>query len=362
MKIIQLIYSLASGGAERFVVSLSNQLVEMGHDIQICILLSGHEKKNVFNTQYLRSDIKLHSFGFERGFSIAKLKIVEKYILEFKPDVVHCHLNVIPYIYRLSLVCHDIKFIHTIHNTAENAVGKTWQRKINRFFYGKSYVLPVTISDKCRLSYMQYYNLDSTYSIDNGCDQPQKSKFFQDVVNEVNSYKMSHNTTVLIHVARFHVQKNQAMLIDVFNKLEKYGVDFTLLILGEGFDCGEGIKLKERACDRIHFLGVKSNVADYLMCSDGFCLTSIYEGLPISLLEALACSVIPICTNVGGIPDVIQDGKNGYLSECTPESYISAVNRFLAGNIQRETLQSYFAENYSMALCAEKYVNLYKKS
>jgi glycosyltransferase involved in cell wall biosynthesis len=361
MKIIQLIYSLASGGAERFVVSLSNQLAEMGHDVQICIMLSSNDNKNVFNSQYLTSGIKLHSFGFDRGFSIAKLRTVEKFILEYKPDVVHCHLNVIPYIYRLSLIRKDIRFIHTIHNMAENAVGKSWQKVVNRFFYGKSLILPVTISDKCRLSYMQYYRLGAPDSIDNGCVLPQKSPSFQDVANEVSSYKRTHNTRVMIHVARFHAQKNQSMLIDIYNKLEKSGLDFLLLILGEGFDSGDGLQLKKKAGERIYFLGVKSNVADYLMCSDAFCLTSIYEGLPISLLEALACGVTPICTNVGGIPDVIKDGINGYLSECTPESYISAIQRYINGNIQKETLKAYFAKHYSIALCAERYVNVYSK-
>ena len=110
---------------------------------------------------------------------------------------------------------------------------------------------------------------------------------------------------------------------DAFNELDRRGSDFVLLVLGDGFDQGAGAGLKTRACEKIHFLGLKNNVADYLYCSNAFCLTSIFEGLPISLLEAMACGVIPICTNIGGVPDVVQDGRNGYLSDVTDKDYIN---------------------------------------
>ena len=64
----------------------------------------------------------------------------------------------------------------------------------------------------------------------------------------------------------------------------------------------------------VYFLGKVTNVSDYLLCADAFVLTSIFEGLPISLLEALSAGVIPVCTPVGGIINIVT--KNiGFLSE-----------------------------------------------
>ena len=133
-----------------------------------------------------------------------------------------------------------------------------------------------------------------------------------------------------------------------------------LLVIGDGFDQGPGAELKRRACAKIHFLGLKNNVADYLCCSDAFCLTSIYEGLPISLLEAMACGVVPICTRIGGIPDVVADGKNGYLSEVSLNAYMSALERYLneAGGL--EDLVKYFESRFSMSSCAAKYMDIYE--
>lgn len=359
MKIFHLVYSLCSGGAERFVVSLSNQLTEMGHNVTVCMLLSDKNDSYVFNRQFLDSRVKFHSMGYSQGFSFKKVAEVEKYIVSQQPDIVHCHLNVVPYIFRLAITLRNIRFIHTLHSVAENASGKKWQKSINRFFYKHGYITPVTISEKCRQSYINYYGLPSPASIDNGCEVPRKSIRFDEVVFEVESYKNNQNTPVFIHVARFHELKNQKLLIDAFNELHRKGVDFVLLVIGDGFEYGPGAELKGRACEKIHFLGLKNNVADYLYCSDAFCLTSIYEGLPISLLEAMACGVVPVCTRVGGVPDVITDGKTGYLCDTLDtDAYARTLRRSLSDDISKERLIDLFMESYSMRQCADNYIRL----
>lgn len=362
MKIIQLIYSLCSGGAERFVVSLSNQLAAMGHDVTVCMLLSSSEGRYIFNKQYLNHKVKFHSMDFEQGFSLKKVKALENYIISEKPAVVHCHLNVIPYVFRLSFKHRDIRFIHTLHSVAENASGKKYQRFINRWFYSQGIIIPVTISEQCRLSYVRFYGLPSPVRIDNGCETPHKTSLFDSVKTEVDSYKSDENTPVFIHVARYHEQKNQGLLIDAFNELDREETDFVLLILGDGFEQGRGAELKDKACRNIHFLGLKNNVADYLYCSDAFCLTSMYEGLPISLLEAMACGVVPICTKAGGIPDVIEDGVTGLLSPVSPDAFSGNLKKFINGGLCYTDLRFYFERNFSISSCAMKYLEVYEVS
>ena len=188
------------------------------------------------------------------------------------------------------------------------------------------------------------------------------SSSYQQVKQEVESYKKTSDTVVFIHIARYNVQKNQLLLIESFNHLVGEGFDFTLLVIGNGYDCLEGRRLQLLADDRVFFLGEKNNVNDYLLCSDAFCLTSKYEGLPISLLEALSCGVTPVCTSVGGIPDVITEGVTGYLSEGESiESYCNAIKRFFLKPISRDRLIAYYKANYSMEICAQKYEELYEQ-
>jgi glycosyltransferase involved in cell wall biosynthesis len=235
---------------------------------------------------------------------------------------------------------------------------------INKWFYRHEKVLPVTISQKCYESYESYYGLNNAHCVLNGCPTPIKTDLFQEVTREVDSFKKDTNTPVFIHVARFHPYKNQKLLIESFNRLDSLGVDFVLLIVGDGYD-EEGRFLVDSSCDRIHFLGLKRNVTDYLLCSDAFCLTSLNEGLPISLLEALSCGVVPICTKAGGIPDVIEDGVTGMLvKDFDVESYTGCLQKFIGelGLIDRNALKQLFDNQYSMRVCAEKYIAIYEGS
>ena len=360
MKIIQLIYSLSSGGAERFVVNLSNELSRQGHDVTICMLLNTENPAWCFNKKFIHPSVKFHSLGFSQGFSLKKVKTVHKYILKEQPDVVHCHLNVIPYIYLTACRNHNIKFFHTIHNIAQKASGLKIQYLLNRFFYKRN-ITPIAISKICLESFEKYYHLKNITRIDNGCPTVMPSQEFGKTKTEVDNYKTSINTPVFIHVARCHPSKNQDLLIDSFNKLNDNSIDYTLLILGSGFDSPEGIRLKQKACSKIHFLGEKSNVGDYWLCSDAFCLTSLYEGLPISLIEALSCGITPICTPVGGIPDVITDSETGYLSEnLSIESYYHTLKRFMTSKLDKKHLTQYYMKYYSISSCANKYINIYK--
>ena len=362
MKIIQLIYSLASGGAERFVVSLSNELAAMGHDVTLCMLLTAEEPKNVFNRQFLSEDVKFVSLGFEQGFSWSKVRRVENFIKNLSPDMVHCHLNVIPYIFRLSLTNPDIRFVHTLHNVAECASGYRIQKAINRWFYRHEKVVPVTISQKCNESYVDYYGLNNAKCVINGCTAPVRTEMYEDVVKEVEALKTDIKTPVFIHVARFHPYKNQQLLIESFNRLDSMGVDFVLLVVGDGYE-SEGRFLIDMACEKIHFLGLKGNVTDYLLCSDAFCLTSLNEGMPISLLESLSCGLVPICTNAGGIPDVIEDGKTGMLAkDFEVDSYVGRLQEFVTNPdiIDRKALKELFEKQYSMRVCMEKYIYIYE--
>lgn len=362
MKIIQLTYNIGAGGAEKFVVNLSNELAELGHDVEVCMMRPAYTEDSVFNKQFLSDKVKFTSFGIECGFSLAKVYKVSKYIKAQKPDVVHCHLNVIPYIFPLALMCRGIRFVHTLHSIASKACGGKRQVGINKFFYKNNLIQPVTISKLCQDSYVDLYHLNNAPYIDNGTVPTSRTVQFESVKSEVEAMKQASNTRVFIHVARFNEAKNQHLLIDAFNEMNRRGLDFILLVLGELFDTPTAQPLVAKACDRIKFLGVKHNVADYLYCAEAFCLSSNFEGLPISLLEALSAGLIPICTPVGGILDVIEDGVIGYLSkDVSVESYVEAIERYLQDGLSLQRNIDYFNANFTILECVKKYLDVYVK-
>ncbi|RGJ63668.1 glycosyltransferase [Bacteroides stercoris] len=115
--------------------------------------------------------------------------------------------------------------------------------------------------------------------------------------------------------------------------------------------------LQEQACDKIYFLGLKKNVGDYLKNSDAFALSSLNEAMPITLIEALACGCIPLSTPVSGSVDIIQNGKNGFLSkDFSVDSYITMLKDFFKNheNIDKKELEVYFENNLSMKKMCRK--------
>lgn len=353
-----MIYALRQGGAERFVVNLANELAENGHDVTILTLINGKEV-DTFNKQFISGKVKFESMGFERGFSLRKVFQVCRKIKKLSPDVVHCNLNVIPYIFPIALG-YKTKFVHTIHNLAQYATGGKLQSAINRWFYSAGKIIPITISDQCQVSFSDFYNLPKPIKIDNGASRVSKTSRFEITSQEMLSYKTTAQTKVFLHVARCSEQKNQQLLVRGFNKIVEEGADAVLLIIGADFDSEMGQTLKEMACENIHFLGLKSNVSDYLLNADVFTLSSIYEGLPISLLEALSAGVTPVCTPVGGIPDVIQNGVTGYLSKDeSVDEYANALRTAYHGSINSQILKAYFEKNFSMTKCASLYEKVY---
>ena len=359
MRILQFIYTLGSGGGEKFVVDLSNELSRLGHEVHL-ITVSEEEERYKFNKQFLSGDVTYHCLHCSVKLNLSTIPKLERLIEEINPDVVNSHLNIL-YLYRLSLRRKDIKFIYTLHSVANVCIGKGIFRWLAKYFFKKGYITPITISAECANSYVKYLGLPKPAMIVNGRDKTPVSERFDAVKAEIMSYKGCNESKVFIHVARCNPLKNQGLLIESFNKLASSGFDFTLLVIGNYFDTEAGEDLKAMACDRIHFLGEKNNVSDYLACSDYFCLSSKFEGLPISLLEALAYGVTPICTAVGGIPDVIIDGKSGYLStDLTVDSFVSTIKRALARPISSADLIAIYENKYSMKTCAAKYLELYR--
>lgn len=360
MKILHFLFELVSGGAERFVVDLANSQADMGHDVTVCILRPLNEKSG-FCRQFLTPKVKFHCLGIERGISLGKTNAVRDYLLAEHPDVLHCHHNIL--LYLVSYLCGRNKpvIVHTIHSSAKRSVKNLAEKLYCQFLYKHSLIHPITISDECRRSFQKVFHLDAP-CINNGRGAISPSADNELVQSEIENYKTSPSTLVFVHVGRFYPVKNQALLIDAFNELEREGTDFTLLVIGASFDVGDGALLADRACERIHFLGEKKNVGDYLMNSDAFCLTSWSEGLPISLIEAIQCGATPVCTPAGGVTDVIRDSQTGYLSSgFSLSSYMDALHRFIANPIDSSVLKRHYRDRFSMDACSADYQAYYQQ-
>ena len=138
MRIIQFIYTLGSGGGEKFVVDLSNELSRLGHEVHL-ITVSEEEERYKFNKQFLNGDVTYHCLHCSVKLNLSTIPKLERLIEEITPDVVNSHLNIL-YLYRLSLRRKDIKFFYTLHSVANVCIGKGIFRWLAKYFFKKGYI------------------------------------------------------------------------------------------------------------------------------------------------------------------------------------------------------------------------------
>lgn len=131
----------------------------------------------------------------------------------------------------------------------------------------------------------------------------------------INHLKLSEDLPVIAFVARLSDPKDPLFIIRVSGQLLKEGYNHMLVIIGDGPKLDACIELiRMLGIDRnVILLGKRDNVVELLMEADIFCLFSKWEGLPISILEAMYCGLPVIANGVGGIPELIEHGKTGYV-------------------------------------------------
>lgn len=364
MKILQIIPDLSEGGAERFVVDLSNELVKKAKVTVVCFF----ENKDSFLKTELNDEIILIELDKKLGFDISLFKKLKTIINSFKPDVIHTHIGSIKYILPYALKKNSIKFFHTVHNDALKEASFMF-RKINSLFYKTNRIQPITISDNSDLSFKEVYKT-SAEKIYNGRKPFKRSSKYLEAKKFIENLSKNKEYKVLVNIARISPQKNHVLLIKSFKQLIKEGLKIKLIIIGgarfgdeEYFD--EVTSLEDV---NVHFLGVKNNPVDYLEFSDAFCLSSKYEGLPITLLEAFSVGCIPICTPVGGIPQLVKSGHTGYLSKSIAvQDYTNAIKNWYKDSDEnhekiRSQCKEVFNEEFSIESCSTAYLKLFEKS
>jgi glycosyltransferase involved in cell wall biosynthesis len=363
MKIIQIIFGLSSGGAERLVVDLSNELVKE-HEVILLTLKDDRIDNNDFYLPELSKNVEYINAGIKKGLSLKEAFFLYKTIKSVKPDIVHFHLtNVVFYIIFSILFYRKPKYIETLHIKADKMVTSKIQIQIKYWLYRLKLIKVCTISNDNQKSFVDFFKVKDSALIYNGRSKPLPSEKINTVKYEIENLKKTPEDIVFLHIGRCAEQKNQKMLISVFNRLNAEGVNFVLLIIGDQFDSELGAELKTLACRRIHFLGTKLNIPDYYLNADGFCLSSIFEGMPITLIEAFACGCIPICTPISGAIDIIDNQITGFISNDTnEESYYQSIISFIRQRsiIDKSSLVKYYENNLSISNCMKKYIQLYK--
>ena len=366
MKIIELIPFLAGGGAERFVVDLSNQLAKEHETYLVTILDDKNEpmRRNFFRTE-ISDDVHYVNLGIPDGLKISSQWKVFIDLKKINPDVIHVHLPAsLNYsALAIGLLSLSKKVVFSVHSDLRNGYDrgllKLYCNTLGRI--GKFKV--ACLSERNFLDFTAFYKHTTIRCITNGRAPILKTDQFNTVQGELNSLKRNEDSILLMHIARFHPVKNQRLLVNAVNTLIDKGYNLDLVVIGNKYDSDEGKLLKLQACDRIHFIGSRKNISDYILNADLFCLSSDFEGMPITLLEASLAGVPSVSTPVCGAVDLIKNGVNGFLSKSHDlEDYICALKDaiLVIEQLKNNAIKNKENSPYTIAECARKYINYFE--
>jgi len=168
-------------------------------------------------------------------------------------------------------------------------------------------------------------------------------------------------------IGRLSAEKGYNYLIEALSQISKERIDMRLVIIGEGPERNklEGLVKKYDLIDRVLMPGYKENARQYIPCFNVYAISSLTEGLPITLLEAMQAKVPIVATNVGGISNVLDGGKVGLLvPPRKKDELVKAICRIYTDKKVSDPLikSAYYRQTkyFSSETMAIKYFNVYR--
>lgn len=234
-----------------------------------------------------------------------------------KPDVLHVH-HVWPaadrYLAALARAAGVERFVVTEHIVGESH--SAGQRALKRDELARADAVTAVCGAVADTLVRDYgVARERVRVVPNGADLPDEAAEAPPARQWRERFGASLLRPLWVVAARLEEQKGHDVLLDALAELWKRGLDFTLAVAGGG---SLRTALEERTArlgleTRVHFLGTVEDLGPLLAAADAVVLPSRWEGLPLTLLEAMARARPVIASAVGGVPEVVEHGVNGWL-------------------------------------------------
>lgn len=362
MRILQVITSLLTGGAETLIVNLVPRLRAMGHEVDVCVF-NGVETPLMERLRKENQGIKIWKLGhsFYNPLFILKLaRIMRKY------DIVHTH-NSSPQLYvALASVLCSVKLCSTEHNTSNRKRGWKWYAPIESWMYGR-YDHIICISDIAEKKLREYmggewtnpssekYNRIST--INNGVDV----EAIHNAVPDAKLMAVKEGRMAILMVAGFRDAKDQDTIVRALSLLDKNKYEVWFAGIGERQETVKELAIRLGVADRVRFLGLRNDIPNVLKAADIIVMSSHWEGLSLSNIEGMAAGKPFIASNVNGLREVTK-GYGILFPESDAATLAQEIQKLHDAPTSYESVarQCYTrAQEYDINKTAEGYARIY---
>lgn len=355
MKILHIITNTELGGAQRVCIDLCISAVKEGYIVGVASMRGGYlweqlpqevkryELKNMFKEIRPLSEIKV----------LSELHKVKK---DFQPDIIHLHSSKAGVLGRVLGLGMSKRIVYTVHGF--DSIRLKYRiflplEKILQYFCGAI----IAVSEYDQKNLFQEGIRKNISVIHNGI-------YFEDRIRkEAIPCWYNENKKIVLTIARIAPPKKLEMFLKVaaFFKDSNY---IFVWIGGSQEDTIEEIKLKYKVPENVVLTGDIPEANRYIMFSDLFVLFSDFEGLPMTIIEAMSKGKAIIASNVGGISELV-DSSNGVLIENKPEKAAEAIHFILNDENRKELMEQNsldkFKKYFTLDIMWNKYKEIYKK-
>lgn len=384
IKILFVLQTLDIGGSENVVLKLIRNMNLDRYEIYVFGIAGGR-----LESQFVNVGAKIIIYNKRKGIDYNLSRALFGVIKEYRINIVNTH-HFSPLLYSVFGVqcCRPTRLLHTEHTMREMDPSFLYPKEPgSRYLHGmKGYFLfwiyKYLLLQRCSYVIAISKELKEFFAENMKISRAKISTIFNAVEFQEYSeneklifknkfrheYGVKPGEVVIGCVARFRPQKNHSLLLNAFAHLLKHRKKARLVLVGDG---GEFEKMRELAYDleiydNVCFLGAVSDVGQRLYSFDIFCLTSNFEGLPLSILEAMYAKIPVIGTEVSGITELIENGKTGCLVPLnSPQFLADKIDALLREKDYRSMLVenafTYVAKHHNIQRWAKEYENLFEK-
>ncbi|MDR4888691.1 N-acetyl-alpha-D-glucosaminyl L-malate synthase BshA [Fredinandcohnia sp. QZ13] len=307
------------GGSGIVATELGKLLAEKGHEIHfISSSLPFRLNKIYTNIYFHEVEVNQYSVFKYPPYDLALASKMAEVTKREKLDLLHVHYAIphaaCAYLAK-QMVGGDVKIVTTLHGTDITVLGYDPSlTELIRFGIEQSDAVTAVSKSLVEQTYELIEPKKEIKTIYNFVDE---KIYYKRNVNDLRKqYGIQEDEKVIIHVSNFRKVKRVPDVVQAFNLIQKE-VKSKLLLVGDGPELTTVCKLinKFGLTDKVLLLGKQENLPELYSISDLKLLLSEKESFGLVLIEAMACGVPTIGTNTGGIPEVIDEGKDGYICE-----------------------------------------------
>lgn len=337
MRILQIITLSELGGAQSVVINLANKLSE-NHEV---IVAAGEGDGKIW--QMLYPNVKQESCEhLKRALSPLNdfLTIVDflKLYRKYKPDIIHLHSSKAGMLGRFAFP--SKKVVYTVHGfDSIRLVYRKFlpiERIMQRFCKA---IVGVSKYDETNLKQEGIFR--NVYCVYNGISRLTVSP-------DIHFALTDKYAKIVLCIARLSPPKKSDLFMSVAELLPQYAFVWI----------GNQSEVNEHP-NNVYFLGNISNAGVYCSVADLFMLPSNYEGFPMVILEAMSFGKPIVASNVGGISEIVTNGKHGFTVENTPEDFAEKITYILENASIYQSFSTHSLERFDKDLTVDKMVDSY---